>query len=57
MNDLNEIDSYFFILNENKPISFILYGSDKFGDKKNRNNLMSTIKFIKDPQWFDEKLL
>ena len=57
MNDLNEIDSYFSILNENKSISFILYGSDKFGDKKNRNNLMSTIKFIKNSQKFDEKLL
>ena len=30
MNDLNEIDSSFSTLNENKFIDIILYGSDKF---------------------------
>ena len=57
MNELNEIDSSFPTLNENKFIDLILYGSDKFDDKKNRNILMSTIKFIKDSQKFDENLL
>ena len=45
MNELNEIDSSFSTLNENKFIDLILYGSDKFDDKKNRNILMCTIKF------------
>ena len=44
-------------LNENKFIDLILYGSDKFDDKKNHNILMSTIKFIKDSQRFDKNLL
>ena len=57
MNELNEIDSSFSTLNENKFIHLILYGSDKFDDKKNNNILMSTIKFIKDSQRFDENLL
>ena len=48
MNELNEIDSYFSTLNENKFVDLILYGSDKFDGKKNHNILMSTIKFIKD---------
>ena len=57
MNELNEIDSSCFTLNENKFIDLILYGSDKFDDKKNHNILMSTIKFIKDSQRFDKNLL
>ena len=57
MDELNEIDSSFSTLNENKFIDLILYGSDKFDDKKNHNILMSTIKFIKDSQRFDENLL
>ena len=52
MNELNEIESSIFTLNENKFIDLILYGSDKFDDKK-----MSTIKFIKDSRRFDENLL
>ena len=48
INELNEIDSSFSALNENKFIDLILYGSDKFDDKKNRNILMCTIKFLKD---------
>ena len=56
MDELNEIDSCFSTLNENKFIDAILYGSDKFDDKKNHNNLMSTNKFIKDSQGFDENL-
>ena len=35
MNELNEIDSSFSALNENKFIDLILYGSDKFDDKRN----------------------
>ena len=57
MNELNEIDSSFSTLNENKFIDLILYGSDKFDDKKNHNILMFTIKFIKDSRRFDENLL
>ena len=57
MNELNEIDSSFSTLNENKFIDLILYGGDKFDDKKNHNILISTIKFIKDSQRFDETLL
>ena len=34
MNELTEIDSSFSILNENKFTGLILYGSDKFYDKK-----------------------
>ena len=41
MNELNEIDSSFSTLNENKFIDLVLYGSDKFDDKKNHNILMS----------------
>ena len=57
MDELNKIDISFSTLNENKLIDLILYGSDKFDDKKNYNILMSTIKFIKDSQRFDENLL
>ena len=51
MNELNEIDSSFSILNENKFIDIILYGNDKFDDKKNDNFLTCTIK---GSQRFDE---
>ena len=57
MNELNEIDSSFSTLNENNFIDLILYGSDKFDDKNSHNILMSTIKFIKGSQRFDEILL
>ena len=57
MNELNEVDTSFSTLNENKFIHLIFYGSDKFDDKKNHNILMSTIKFFKDSQKFDENLL
>ena len=48
MNELNEIDSSFSLLNEEKFVELILYGSDTFDDKKNRKTLMCTIKLIKD---------
>ena len=38
MNELNEIDSSFSTLNKNKFIDLILYGSDKFDDKKNQQH-------------------
>ena len=57
MHELNETDSYFSTLNENNFIDLILYGSDKSDDKKNRNILMCTIKFIEGSQRFDENLL
>ena len=56
MNELNETASSFSTLTENKFIDLILYGSDNFDDKKNLNILMSTIKFTKDFQIFDENL-
>ena len=46
MNEFNEIDSSFYTLNENNFIDLILYGSDKFNDKKNYNILVWTLKFI-----------
>ena len=57
MNELNEIDSSFSTLNENKFIDLLLYCSDEFDDKKYHNILMSTIKSTKDSQRFDENLL
>ena len=50
MNELNEIDSSFSTMNENKFIDLVLCDSDKFDDKKNHNILMSATKFIKDSQ-------
>ena len=57
MNELNETDSSFSTLNENKFVDLILYGSDKFDNKKNHNILMCTIKFIKGSQRFGKNLL
>ena len=52
MNESNEIYSSFSTLNEKKFIDLILYGSDKFDDKKNDNILISILKFIHDSQRF-----
>ena len=57
MKELNEVISYFSTLNENKFIDLILYGSDKFDKKKNRNILICPIKFIKGCQRLDGNLL
>ena len=57
MNELNETDSSFSTLNENKFVDLVLYGSDKFDNKKNHNILMCTIKFIKGSQRFDKNQL
>ena len=57
MNQLNEIDSSFSTTNETKFIGLILYGTDKFDNKKNHNILMCTIKCIKGSQRFDKNLL
>ena len=57
MNDLDEIDSSFSILNDNEFHDLILYDSEKFNGKKNHKILMSTIKFSKDSRRFDEHLL
>ena len=56
MNELNEIESSFSALNEIK-FDLILYGSDKFDDKKKYKILICTIKFINGSQRFEEKLL
>ena len=52
MNESNEIYSSFSTLNEKKFIDLILYGSDKFDDKKNDNILISILKCIHDSQRF-----
>ena len=52
MRESNEIYSSFSTLNEKKFIDLILYGSDKFDDKKNDNILISILKFIHDSQRF-----
>ena len=52
MNESNEIYSSFSTLNEKKFIDLILYGSNKFDDKKNDNILISILKFIHDSQRF-----
>ena len=57
MNELNRTDSSFSTLNENNFIDLILYGSDKFDDKKNHNILICSIKFIKASQRIDENVL
>ena len=54
---MNELNSSFSTLNENNFIDLILYGSDRFDDKKNHNILICTIKFIKRSLRFDENLL
>ena len=43
MNELNEIDSSFSILNENKFTGFILYGSDKFYEHHKIHQRLSKI--------------
>ena len=57
INDLNKTDSFFSTLTENKFTDLVLCDSDKFDNNKNHNILMSTIKFNKDSQRFDERLL
>ena len=49
MNDLENIPFLWFVI-------IIGYGNDKFDGTKNRKVLMSTIKFIKDSQRFEEQL-
>ena len=41
---------------DNNRISSFLYGNEEFDDTKNRKVLMSTIRFIKDSQRFEDKL-
>ena len=49
MNDLENIPFLWFVI-------IIGYGNDKFDGTKYRKVLMSTIKFIKDSQRFEEQL-
>ena len=44
MNDVNEIGSCFSGLSENKFLDLLLYGNDKFDDKKSHRSLVFTIK-------------
>ena len=50
MNNLENITICFSAVSDNNPISFLLYGGDKFDNTKNRRILMSAIRFIKDSQ-------
>ena len=56
MNDLEIILIPFSTVCDNNLISLLLYGDDTFDETKNRKILMSTIRFIKDSQRFDEQL-
>ena len=56
MNDLENIPISFSMVNDNSLISLLLYGDDKFDDTKNRKIFMSTIRFVKDLQRYDEQL-
>ena len=55
MNDFENFPTFFSTVINNNLISLFLYGDGKFDDIKNRKILMSTIRFIKDPEWFDEQ--
>ena len=57
MSNLNEFDSSFSNLNDNKLIELLFYGNDKFNDKRNHCIIMSTIKFVRGSQRFAEQLL
>ena len=59
MNDLENIPIPLSMVNDKSVISLLLYGIDKFHDTKNTKNrkiLISSIRFIKDSQRFDEEL-
>ena len=56
MNDLENIIISIFMVSDNNLISFRLYSDGKCDDTKTRKILMSTIKFNKDSQRFDEQL-
>ena len=47
LNDLNDIDSFFPLVNDNNFTDLLLYLNDEFDDKKNFWILKSTIKLIK----------
>ena len=55
MHELENILISFFTVSDNNLISLDLYGIDKFDDIKYRKKLMSTIRFIKDSQRFDNQ--
>ena len=56
MNDLENVSISFSAVTKNNLISLPLYDDDKFNNTKNKKILMSTIRFIKDSQRFDEQL-
>ena len=55
MNDFENFPTFSSTVIDNNLISLFLYGDGKFHDIKNRKILMSTIRFIKDPERFDEQ--
>ena len=56
MNDLMNIDRSLPSLSHDKLISVLLYGSDAFGNKKNRKVLNCTVQFIKNSHRFEDSL-
>ena len=55
-NDLENISISLSMVSDSNLISLLLYGDGKFDDTKNRKVLMSTIRFIRYSQRFDEQL-
>ena len=55
MNDFENFPTSFSTVIDNNLISLFLYGDGKFDGIKNWKILMSTIRFINDPQRFDEQ--
>lgn len=56
MNDLESITISFSQASDNNRISLLLYGDKMVNDTKRWKKVMSTIRFIKDLQSFDEQL-
>ena len=55
--DAQKFSHFLFMVSDNNLISLLLHGDDKFDDAKNQKILMSTIRFIKDSQRFDEQFV
>lgn len=56
MNDLENIPISFSMISDSNVISLLLYDGDKFDDTNSQKIVMSTIRFIKNSQKFDEQL-
>ena len=56
MNDLENIPISFSMISDSNVISLLLYDGDKFDDTNSQKIVMSTTRFIKNSQKFDEQL-